>query len=367
MSFLDSFPTEITGILDQAFRSRTGTEKIMGKLEGPGHIGSAEGGSSVLKYPESIGDSQDLNGHYIQFVSYEPMGAVATQVTTDTPKDASSFGPARTTTVYTTPQGGTSLATKNGVTSRTEQILGLDTKYQSLDTIWLYMPEKISTSYKSEWELGEVGAGTAALVDVYSQKNQEDISSKLTNYIKAGNTVVGKLFNIETLKETALDVTQFITQSETTRNTIAASRRRIRNPHMEFLFKGVGTRSFEFEFRFNPWNEREAEAAQSIIKAFKRNMLPKIDTSSTEKILGVFLKFPRVFLITFYSHHNENQWMHKMAKCALTDMSVDYTAAETTSFHREKDGRGSPPTDTIIKLTFSELEILTSDSAEDGY
>lgn len=365
--FLDKFPSEISGALEQGFRNLTGTEKEFGKLDGAGKIGSNAGApSGIYDYPEGIGESQNLNGHFIQFQAYQAEGLHGGHGTEGKEvhggHDDHGTSHVRSNSVPSPGQ------IPGGTISRTSSILGIDSpKYTAKETIRLYMPESINAGYKATWDTGEVGLASSKALDLTGIGNTEDLAGTLGAYGKGVADVYTSLLNRETFTQAALDALTVLDKNETLKNTIHAKERRVRNPHLAFLFKGMGTRQFTFEFRFNPWNEREAKITKDIIKAFKRNMHPEIDSTTTSAVLGIFLKYPNVFHIQYYSHGTENLWMNKIGRCALMDLDVDYAAAGTSSFLREQQGQGSPPSDTVIRMTFLELDILTRESVDAGY
>lgn len=356
VDFLDKFPTEISGALEKGRRILTNTEREFSKLEGAGKIGSGNGGfSGILDYPEGIGESQNLNGHFIKFQVLKVSG---------TTTDGTSGVAGRVINEGAVPA---TLASTGGVVEATRGQLGLpNTKILHGDCIRLYMPEQIRTTYGTDWDLGEVGQASTAGIQAF--QDLQNGGGGIVEQATAASTAVGDFLTTKLNKESvvagALDLAQAIDSRDTLKNSISAKLKRIRNPHLEFLFKGVGTRQFTFEFRFNPWNEREADIARSIIESFKFNMHPK---KTNVNVAGVFLEYPNTFQITYHSHGVENLWLNKIGRCALVSMDVDYAAAGTSAFLRAKGDQGSPPADVNITLNFIELDILTQESMAKGF
>ncbi len=356
VDFLDKFPTEIFGALEKGRRILTNTEREFSKLTGPGKIGKHVGGfSGILDYPESIGDTQNLNGHFIKFQILKSEGLT---------KDGSTGIAGRVLNQASVPAV---IRKQGGAVEATRGQLGLDdVKYLHGDTIRLYMPEQIRTTYGTDWDLGEVGQVSTGAVQAF--QDLTNATGSFTDQLKIGASAVKELLgasvNSEKIAATLLELTQALDARDTLKNSISAKLKRIRNPHLEFLFKGVGTRQFQFEFRFNPWSEREADVARAIIESFKFNMHP---AKSNTNFLGVFLEYPNIFQITYHSHGSENLWLNKIGRCALVNMEVDYAAAGTSSFLRDRVGEGSPPADVNITLSFIELDILTQESMAKGF
>src|SRR5690606_34344863 len=77
----------------------------------------------------------------------------------------------------------------------------------------------------------------------------------------------------------------------------------LRNPHMEFVFRGILQRAFNFEFKFMPRSPEEAKKIKDIERIFKLNALPEVDRHND---FGVFYKYPAEFEIMFISNNVEN-------------------------------------------------------------
>ena len=357
-SFLDKFPTEISGALERGRRILTNTEREFSKLNEPGKIGSNAGGfSGILDYPEDIGESQNLNGHFIKFQVLKLEG-----LTSDGSTGISGRILNQASVPTTLQDRGTA-----GAAGTIRGVVGLeDVKYLHGDCIRLYMPEQIRTTYGTDWDLGEVGG--ASVLGAQSAQDLKNATGSFKDTFDQGvaafKDIVSAAANTEKLIAGAGELVQALDSRDTLKNSISATLKRIRNPHLEFLFKGVGTRQFQFEFRFNPWNERESDITRSIIESFKFNMHP---SKTNTNFLGVFLEYPNIFTITYHSHGVENLWLNKIGRCALVSMDVDYAAAGTSSFLRSNRDEGSPPADTNIPLQFIELDILTQDSMAKGF
>ena len=127
------------------------------------------------------------------------------------------------------------------------------------------------------------------------------------------------------------------------------------NPFREQIFRNVDTRTFQFDYKFLPRSEAEAESIKSIIKKFKFHMHPEISEG------GLFYVYPSTFDIAYYFNGQENKNIHKISTCVLERMSVDYGGQ---GFHSFEDG---VPTEINMRLEFRELEVMTKERIEQGY
>lgn len=242
------------------------------------------------------------------------------------------------------------------------------------DIVTLYMPEKITTSYSTEYEGFEMGAGAlfgnvGSAVDAFNNFDKSSLSDVGARIGDAYKTLSNNNTSSALTKREINDLVRMgaANLNPSIEAALNANLRNLRNPHMEFLFKGVNQREFRFDFMFTPKSPDEANRVRDIIKLLKYHQLPRARDGAT----GVFYDYPSEFVVTLMSNGKENPFLHKISSCALVGLDVDYTAAGTSSFHREtttSDGEiGSSPTHTSLSLTFRELEIMSQNRIEEGY
>ena len=135
-----------------------------------------------------------------------------------------------------------------------------------------------------------------------------------------------------------------------------AKTKRVPNPYKEQLFRSVGFREFEFNYRFAPESQAEYDSVRRIIQKFSFHMHPEQDKS------GFFFVYPSEFLIQVYHGKDINPHVKQMSNCALTNMSIEYgSTGGFTTF------KGGIPTEINIRLKFTELELLTSKRISQGF
>ena len=135
-----------------------------------------------------------------------------------------------------------------------------------------------------------------------------------------------------------------------------AKTKRVPNPYKEQLFRSVGFREFEFNYRFAPDSLEEYNGVKGIIELFSFHMHPEQDKS------GFFFVYPSEFLIQVYHGNDVNPHVKQMSNCALTQMSIEYgSTGGFTTFE------GGIPTEINMRLKFTELELLTNKRIEQGF
>tara|TARA_A100001515_G_scaffold141023_1_gene137431 strand:+ start:1779 stop:2909 length:1131 start_codon:yes stop_codon:yes gene_type:complete len=131
------------------------------------------------------------------------------------------------------------------------------------------------------------------------------------------------------------------------------------NPNAELVFKNVPFRTFSYPYEFSPKNEKEKEDVQKILSMFKFHMMP-------EKFSEGYLAAPAQFQITYMYRDGANMYIPKISRCALTDMTVDYSPEGVfTTF--KGDDKGAAPVLTKMDLTFTEMEIMTKETIAAGF
>lgn len=140
------------------------------------------------------------------------------------------------------------------------------------------------------------------------------------------------------------------------------------NPFKEQVFRNMGNRTFAFDYVFLPKSKDEALRVKNIIDTFKYYMHPSMNIASS-----YWLSYPAEFNIKFFYQGKENEYLHKISTCVLTDMQVDYGSGEDfMTFEPDYDDNAVQqnygiPTEITLKLQFKELEILTRERIAQGY
>jgi hypothetical protein len=135
----------------------------------------------------------------------------------------------------------------------------------------------------------------------------------------------------------------------------------ILTPYMSLIFRGVNFRTFSFEFKFTPKNEKESTEIYNIWKEFRKAQHPK-------HINAAFRGYPKEVEISYIHSGSgglpsqQNHWLNKFKKCVINDVSLNYTSAGFYSPMRD----GFPGA-TTMNITFTENETLVRQDIEEGY
>lgn len=133
------------------------------------------------------------------------------------------------------------------------------------------------------------------------------------------------------------------------------------NPNLELLFNGPTLRTFNYNFKLTPRDEKEAREVRNIIKSFKQNSLPQRSESN------LFLLTPNVYRLTYiYGGDSKNQkevphpFLNKIKPCALTSFNVNYAPEGSYMTFR-----GLPSmTCYEINMQFSEIQPIYADEID---
>jgi len=219
----------------------------------------------------------------------------------------------------------------------------------------LYMPEDIRMDQGVSWSgkspnnlqveaMKAISAGTAGKTGIDFKEG-----------MKSAKDSAGKLGVSGILK--TLAVTQGSKFGQVDSNVAAGGIiGQVINPNLEVFFDKPELRSFRFNWTLVPRNQRESRIIKEMIWTFKRAAAPELATA------GWFLKVPNVFKIQYKTGANDNHWLNKIKACALTNISVNYTASGMWS--TLEDGA---PTAVGLDLSFMEIKTILADDYGDSF
>ena len=144
------------------------------------------------------------------------------------------------------------------------------------------------------------------------------------------------------------------------------------NPRLEKMFKQKDFRTFSFSWEMYPRSEDESQAIHDIIETFRYHAHPSIDDNGRgeKSDVEVMFRVPAEFEVRFLSTNPkagvsgfvENPYIPKIGRCALTNISVDYTPQSVFATLKN-----NAPVGVIFNLTFTEMGLLTRDSIDIGF
>ena len=227
-----------------------------------------------------------------------------------------------------------------------------------LDTcIAMYMPAALNVTYGSDYQDQAISPLASGAVDTVQnfletksvQSAFEAGKAKLTDDIKR-RTLLATLGLVD-----ALGISGAREAFEIAAGEVITDR-------MELAFKNVRRRQFVYNFKMLPKNSREADEIRNIIKMFQVNMLPEMKRGRQLTTMN----FPNTFDIRYMYNGSDNDYIHRVSTCVLTDMTVTYGGDRFKTF-TPHNTQGAPVVETSMNLTFKELELITRERALEGY
>lgn len=215
------------------------------------------------------------------------------------------------------------------------------------DIIHLYMPDGVAQPSTTAWDAEAFGFIGASIAGSRNAGVMDTVGTGLDKAYESGKAnIMAKLAN-----KMGGNVSAEALMGE--------MQGRIPNPYITMVFKGVDFRKFQMEFKFAPFSERDCDTIDAIIKAFRANSLPP---GSGANKGPSFLGYPQEVEIKYMWMGKDNKWLHKFKRSVLTGVDVNYAAAGI--FSTQRNGF---PSNIIVTLNFSEVEIILRDDVKEGY
>ena len=226
--------------------------------------------------------------------------------------------------------------------------------------ISLYMPPTISTTSTAQYTDSEIGVGAAlagAFIDEFKSSGASGMGSNITARLNSLGPEAKE--GIQNLALKSMGVVPGMQGADVVRDI---QRGFIKAPRMELAFKGIGKRSFSYEFKMIPKSREEADTVRDIVKTFRANMLPEF-LKGTDRSAR-FFKMPNTFDISYMYNGGQNQYLHEISTCVCKSVAVTYGGDRYKTF--DANETGAPPVETSISLQFEELEIITKERVMEG-
>lgn len=229
----------------------------------------------------------------------------------------------------------------------------INTTERTTDSIALYMPDTLQFTYSQGYENLEMGkelAGQAFQVGKGAiEKLKSGEETNVTGALKAA-IVAGAVKGLGDASGS----------TATAKAGTFALLGGVVNPMLEMLYTSPDFRSFTFEFLFYPRDEREALEVQNILERLRFHQAPELDDSSG----GVLLIPPSEFELQFYYAGKPNPNIPPIARCVLTNISMDYAPNGWSSYEMPGEyspalGRTGMPSAIRLTLEFKETQFLT--------
>jgi hypothetical protein len=343
-----SIPTSIAGI------------SVPGILNGPLQLlYGNKYARSDFNYPRNLG-SDATRSHVIKFTSMMPAPGAG----------VSTLG----TNIAGVVEGGVELAgntlagtNTDGAISKiqtnTEQLVNdisrADVPRVADKSIALYIPDTVNVSYSAGYDdisltqsLGQayfLAQAGSSLIDMFKGTGDKSVTN-LANQAGADPFV----------RTTLANMAGKVLGASNLGDLAARGLGQAMNPQLQVLFRGMGFRSFQFDFVFTPYSKEETETVRKIIEAFKFAAAPNIKTTKYFG-QGLFMEVPYPFKIEFFYKGKPNPYVHRIGECVLENINVDYGPNGWSTFN---DGS---PVQIKLTLQFKETVIIDKNRIRAGY
>ena len=236
-------------------------------------------------------------------------------------------------------------------------------------TILLYMPDDIADAFSAGWQgkaFGNIAAGI-----ISSTAGADNFIDSLGKLKKTADGAFGRLGTNAAAESITKLATSITGDTITTGDVFSSAKGVIRNPNTEVLFQEMNLRTFDHSFKMSPYNKTDEENILTIIKEFKRAMLPSYSIGDTDLTVGTnpnsaeidaaFIKVPKLVQVSYMRGGHQIQVLPKYKLCALTDVSVSYTP--DNNYATFSNGG---PVAYELKLNFLETKLIFSEEIATG-
>ena len=310
--------------------------------------------NQVLTFPEDLGSTDQ--GHFIMFFINEQANANV------------EFGSSKKISRYSFDEDGGStripISGEVGAIKQNEinEQMGQTTNsvkraptVRLTKSIAMYMPAQVSVSQDLQYEDTDIGALAGLINTVGTDFNRTGSFEKTYQNLVETNQIQDA--GVKAL-QTTLDAV-----APGAKAAVEIEAGKVISNRMEMVFKGLGKRSFSFQFTLMPKSENEANIAKAIVDNFRFYSAPSFegDVSSSRTFI-----VPATFDIEYrINQGNKNSYLNRISTCVLEKVDVSY-GGERVAFFRPNT-EGAPPVQTSITLNFKELEVITRERIAAGF
>tara|TARA_A100001011_G_scaffold354377_1_gene396730 strand:+ start:69 stop:1379 length:1311 start_codon:yes stop_codon:yes gene_type:complete len=222
----------------------------------------------------------------------------------------------------------------------------------------LYMPASASYTQNVGYTDTEIGSGAMLLSDIVGGIiGGGGTEQAMRESVENLGATVG-----EGLLKTSLDAVGALPGLQGIRQAAEISTGAVVTDRLELAFTGLEKRSFSFEFKMMPKSAREVQEVEGIINLFRFNAAPEFVGGNRA---GRKMNVPNTFDIQYMYGGRPNQHLGRISTCILKDVNHTYGGDRYRTF--KDDGKGTPPTEYTLSLTFQELELITRERIAEGF
>ena len=232
------------------------------------------------------------------------------------------------------------------------------TKETGAPPIILYMPEDISTGFRSNWTGKSFGNfATGALMAAGAEGGLDKLAASaktVENSLKQFVPIAGAKALAKVVKKIGGDTIEV-------NDIIGGMSGAILNPNVELMYGGGDLRNFSLNFKLVPRDQSEKGIINQICSQFKRAMLPKMDPgtvlgANNDGTFAGFIGVPDLCRVAFMHGGNEHEALPRFKMCAITQVDVNYTPDGTYATYY--DGQ---PVAVQLTVSFQETKLVFSE------
>ena len=231
-------------------------------------------------------------------------------------------------------------------------------KSNALSSIVMYMPEDVSTGFRSNWT-GKAFSNVAS--DMLKTAAGDTFMDKIKGFSNMTFSAVDRTLPLAGAAAIRKLVTKVGGDQITNDDIFGGMSGAILNPNVELMYGGTDLRNFTLKFKLVPKDNLETVTINQILNTFKKAMLPKLDPGA---VMGGtspgtykgFIGVPDLCRVAFMHGGKEHKYLPRYKMCAITQVDVNYTpdGAYATYY----DGQ---PVAVELTVSFQETKMVFSE------
>ena len=235
------------------------------------------------------------------------------------------------------------------------------TNNNGMPPIVLYMPEDISTGFRSNWT-GKAYGNFAS--DLLRSAGAAGLQDKLEGTADAMFKSVDRMIPIEGAKALRKLMQKVGGDQISNDDIFGGVSGAILNPNVELMYGGTDLRNFTLNFKLVPRDPDESSTIKQICNQFKRAMLPKLNPgdvfggTSPGTFVG-FIGVPDLVRVAFMHGSEEHAGLPRFKMCAITQVDVNYTPDGTYATYF--DGQ---PVAVQLTVSFQETKMVFAEEID---
>ncbi len=223
-------------------------------------------------------------------------------------------------------------------------------------SVHLYLPEQISDPSTVSWDASaSLGFLGGTLVNA-TQGAQSGGLSGAWDAINLGDAA--KMAAANATYKGMAKVINFGGGQANADALMGAMQGQVRNPFLSVLFRGVDFRTTDMVFKFAPYDEKDCETIDTIVRTLRGSSLP--DGSGANQT--AFFGYPDEFEFKYIWLGKENKFLNKHKRCVLTSIDTNYTSTGQWAVMRN-----GFPAEITLSLRFTEIELVLRQDVKEGY